>query len=323
MGDTKIEMKLEEETKKLSEICEKLVDAAKHQLDGGIENVDTEEFGKVIDAIKDLCDAKEKVVKKCYYATILKAMEKSEEEDKEEEKYLMRMLKEEHKDEFNRMREEYGEDEGERRFYDNYRYKSSGRFAPTGRGSYMPRGSGRRGRRGYEEMIMPVDYRMPPEIYDPEYYRDMDRMSGKMYYSGGGNSGGSYGGNSGGSSYSGNSGGNSGGNSSGGNMRGYEEYQRGYSEGRSDGYNQGRSDGRNSQSRDYREGRSGASRRGYMESRENHKENTPESKQANMRELEKYMKSLSEDLTEAIEGASNEEKTMLKSKLQTLVQKIQ
>lgn len=42
-----------------------------------------------------------------------------------------------------------------------------------------------------------------------------------------------------------------------------------------------------------------------------------------MKELEKYMKSLSEDLTEAIEGASNEEKTMLKSKLQTLVQKIQ
>lgn len=74
--------------------------------------------------------------------------------------------------------------------------------------------------------------------------------------------------------------------------------------------------------RDYREGRSGMSRRTYMETKEMHKANTPEDKQAKMRELEKYMKELSEDLTEMIADATNEEKTMLKTKLDTLKGKI-
>ena len=67
------------------------------------------------------------------------------------------------------------EDYPERRYYDNYRYKTSGRFAPKGKGSYMPR-------RGYDE---PPYYHMNPDMYrehTPEYYRDMDRMDGKMYY---------------------------------------------------------------------------------------------------------------------------------------------
>ena len=67
------------------------------------------------------------------------------------------------------------EDYPERRYYDNYRYKTSGRFAPNGKGSYMPR-------RGYDE---PPYYHMNPDMYrehTPEYYRDMDRKDGKMYY---------------------------------------------------------------------------------------------------------------------------------------------
>ena len=67
------------------------------------------------------------------------------------------------------------EDYPERRYYDDYRYKTSGRFAPKGKGSYMPR-------RGYDE---PPYYHMNPEMYrehTPEYYRDMDRKDGKMYY---------------------------------------------------------------------------------------------------------------------------------------------
>ena len=67
------------------------------------------------------------------------------------------------------------EDYPERRYYDNYRYKASGRFAPNGKGSYMPR-------RGYEE---PPYYHMNPDMYrehTPEYYRDVDRAQGKMYY---------------------------------------------------------------------------------------------------------------------------------------------
>lgn len=183
-----------------------------------------------------------------------------------------------------RFKEEFGEEDGEKRYYDNYRY-ANGRFAPKGRGSYEPR---RSGRRGYEEPM----YMMTPEMYHmytPEMMRDMDRQDGRMYYSGGNSNSGS--GNS-SSTSSGNSGGNRyyGGNESG--------------------------------SRDIREGRAGQSRRSYMETKEMHKGNTPEEKQRKMKELEKYMSELSGDVTEMIEGASQEEKTMLKSKLQTLAQKI-
>ena len=68
------------------------------------------------------------------------------------------------------------EDYPERRYYDNYRYKTSGRFAPKGKGSYMPR-------RGYDE---PPYYHMNPDMYKehtPEYYRDMDRENGRLYFS--------------------------------------------------------------------------------------------------------------------------------------------
>jgi hypothetical protein len=42
-----------------------------------------------------------------------------------------------------------------------------------------------------------------------------------------------------------------------------------------------------------------------------------------MKELEDYMKELSTDVTEMISDASPEEKTMLKNKMQVLMQKIQ
>lgn len=67
---------------------------------------------------------------------------------------------------------------------------------------------------------------------------------------------------------------------------------------------------------DSREGRSGISRRGYMEAKEQGKD-----KQSKMHELENYMKELSEDVTEMIGDASQEEKAMLKSKLNMLMQK--
>ena len=41
-----------------------------------------------------------------------------------------------------------------------------------------------------------------------------------------------------------------------------------------------------------------------------------------MKELEKYMSELGTDITEMISDASNEEKTLLKNKLQVLAQKI-
>lgn len=228
-------------------IEEKLAEAIKCEFEKGIENVNTAEMGKATDMLKDAAEAE-------YYARIAKAMEKADSEDEEADKHMLRQLK-----------EQYGEDDG-RRYYDNYRYMRTGRFAPKGRGTYMPR-------RGYET---PIEYHMTPEMYrehDPEYYRDVDRDMGRMYYTETGMSG-----NTGNSSRTG--------------------------------------------MRDGREGRSGMSRRSYMQTKEMHPDNSQESKQMKMKELEKYMGELSGDITEMIAGASNEEKTMLKAKLQTLMQKI-
>lgn len=229
----------------------------------GSGNVNLHDAMQIVDMVKDLADAE-------YHALIAREMRKEHEEEEEEEKYILRMLKEEHG----------MSEEDSRRFYDAWRYKS-GRFAPKGRGT----------RRGYDE---PPYYHMMPEDYkahDPEYWRDMDRRTGKMYYTD--------------ANMAGNAPTTTTGND--GNVRGY-----------SDGYADGMKDGRKSG-----ESRYDRARRGYEEKKEMHKGNTPEDKQAKMKSLESYMRELSEDLTGAIEGASNEEKTMLKSKLQTLVQKIQ
>ena len=168
---------------------------------------------------------------------------------------IVEAMKEAENDDNMRAIEMY-EDYPERRYYDNYRYKTSGRFAPKGKGSYMPR-------RGYEE---PPYYHMNPDMYrehTPEYYRDVDRENGRLYYAETGNMN----------------------NVSNQNMR------------------------------DYREGRSGMSRRGYMESKEQHKSNSQEDKQKKMLELEKYVDDLSNDVKEMIMDSTPEEKSMLKQKL--------
>ena len=69
--------------------------------------------------------------------------------------------------------------------------------------------------------------------------------------------------------------------------------------------------------RDSREGKSPISRKNYMESKELHK-GTP----AQMKELEKYVQELSQDITEMIADATPEEKAILQQKLSTLAAKI-
>lgn len=171
-------------------------------------------------------------------------------------------------------------------------------------GRFRSRRGRRGGRMGYEEPL----YHMTPEMYkmqDPEYWRDMDREEmGRMYYDGGSTGGTSTGGRGGSQGGGQSSSGMSGGSSSGGGTRGYEEYY---------GNRSGNQGGRDS-----REGRSGEKRRGYMEAKEMGKD-----KNEKMKNLEEYMKELGSDVTEMIEGASPEEKTMLKTKMQTLLQKIQ
>ena len=72
----------------------------------------------------------------------------------------------------------------------------------------------------------------------------------------------------------------------------------------------------------HNESRYDRARRGYEESRSMHKDNSPESKQHKMKELENYMKELSTDVTDMITDMSPEEKSLMKQKLQVLMQKI-
>lgn len=132
--------------KRIHEMLECLTEVAKEHLDGNIECVDTKEMGQVIDMIKDLSQAE-------YHSRISKAMECEEEEEEAEEKYLIKMLK-----------DEYGEEEY-RKHYDQYRY-ANGRFAPKGRGRRM----------GWEPM-----YDEPPYKH-MAMDRDMDKDDyGRMY----------------------------------------------------------------------------------------------------------------------------------------------
>lgn len=145
---------------RIHRMIECLTEKALAELDKGIENVDTKEMGEVVDMIKDLNEAE-------YRAVIVKSMKEADEEQKEYNKELLRALK-----------DEYGE-EGGRRFYDEYRYKTTGRYAPKGKGTYV-------GRRGYEEP--PYWHRYSGDMTDMDYdsterMRDMDRLSrGRMYY---------------------------------------------------------------------------------------------------------------------------------------------
>lgn len=145
---------------RIHKMIECLTEKALSVLDSGAENINTAEFGEVVDMIKDLNEAE-------YRAVIVKSMKEADEEQKEYDKELLRELK-----------AEYGE-EGGRRFYDEYRYKTTGRYAPKGKGTYV-------GRRGYEEP--PYWHRYPGDMTDMDYdsverMRDMDRLSrGRMYY---------------------------------------------------------------------------------------------------------------------------------------------
>lgn len=270
--------------KRIHEMEEKLTEIALCEINKGIEFVNTAEMGAVIDMIKDLACAEKE-------AREAKEMQKEEEEEKEEEKHMLKMLKEEHG-----MSEEDG-----KRFYDAWRYKN-GRFAPKGHGT----------RRGYEE---PPYYHMTPEMmreHDPEYWRDVDRHMGKMYFtpmSGGDRSGQS------GSSMSG---GNMGGNS-GGSTRGYEDgfddgQRRGYEDGYRDGESRGRSQGGNS--------RYERAKRGYEETKEKHKGNTPEDKRMNMAEFEKVLNIVLDEIDDMLQDAPTEMKNMAKTKGMARLQKI-
>lgn len=70
-------------------------------------------------------------------------------------------------------------------------------------------------------------------------------------------------------------------------------------------------------SRDGREGRSAEVRRNYMEAKQLH-----QGKEIQMKELDRYMVELTHDITEMIQDASPEEKSLLQQKIATLATKI-
>lgn len=132
------------------------------------------------------------------------------------------------------------------------------------------------------------DRMMPDMDYDEmERMRDYDRESGKMYYS------------------SGNMGGSSsmGGSQSSGSM--------------------GSQSGSNSGSRGYSESRYDMAKRSYTETKEMHKGGSVEDKQITMREAEKMINVIFDELDEMLQDAPAELKTMIKNKGMAKMQKIQ
>lgn len=123
------------------------------------------------------------------------------------------------------------------------------------------------------------------ERYPREYYRNMDMNGGKMYYSDGNNE------------------------------NGGSESTRSYN----DGYNRGYEDGMNNRS----ESRVERTRRGYHEAQAMHSKESQEGKDKRLSELNKYMDELAEDMKVMIKDMSNEERTMLKTKITKLGNLIQ
>lgn len=155
---SEIKEKIELELKPLESVCDNTLECLKNMVSGS-ECHSPEEVLAVAKTFGEIVDAKKDIVEMCYKKQILEAMEESE----------------------------YGEDydENGRRFYRNQPRDSRGRYMS-------------RGRRGYDEkMPMPYDdddyYCMTAKDYRmhaPEYYRDMDRMNGIMYYTESGTSNG-------------------------------------------------------------------------------------------------------------------------------------
>ena len=147
--------------------------------------------------------------------------------------------------------------------------------------------------RGYGRMYYPEKNSTDGRDSGRRNYEDNMYYPDRMYYNGGGSSSG------GGNSFGGGSQGGSGGSSSGGgSSRSYTEREF-------------------SMMRDPREGRSSQSRRSYMETKEMHKD-----KAHQLKELEKYMQELTQDMVEMIEDASPEEKQYLEKRITALGNKI-
>ena len=158
-----------------------------------------------------------------------------------------------------------------------------------------------------KETVNNINYYTAPAGYNkvyPDYYRDMERENGYMYYP---------------RIYM------EGGNDSG-TTRMYSENV-GTTGMRSNGAGMNSTAGMNGNTtyytepgmmmRDPRQGRAAIRRRMYMEGKEKHKDTNSQ-----LKELEAYLQELSSDITEMIKDASPEERATLHQKMSTLANKI-
>lgn len=113
----------------------------------GVDDLDTKDCAEVADMIKDLAEAEKACMEACYYETIVKAMEKADEDD----------------------------DDGRMGY--NSRHYANGRFAPKGRGTrmgYMP------------DMMMQYPY-IYGYVNDPDFEDNMQNRRMSYQPSGAGN----------------------------------------------------------------------------------------------------------------------------------------
>ena len=257
------------DVKHIHETIEKLAEFMYTEACGDLRSVDTKEFGELVDMVSDLAEAE-------YHARISCEMKKAEEEEEQEAKYMMKQMK-----------EQYGEEDGERMYrmgYNRNRY-SNGRFAPRGRGRRM----------GY----MPSEMRMPylEDEYMAEYlgYPDyMDDVKMRMGYNSGGRGGNSGMGMRGGDMNNGNMGGNDG--------------RSGYGDGR--GESEGSRYGRSYDS--YRE-----NRRHFTETK------SEESKKHMENSMKQYTNDVMENIREMWRDADPTLRKSMKEDLTKMVQQLQ
>lgn len=245
----------------MHKFAEKIADCLKAKVEGmGIDNIegqDLVELGMWTDIIKDLvCYDKDK--------KIIEAMDEAEESE-EAMKYI-------------EMYEDYPE---MRRGYRGQPRDSRGRYMS------------RRGRRGYEEPM----YRMSVEDYkmhEPEYWRDLDRVAGRMYYTDEN------------MSMDGNTSTSNMGN---GSTRGYSENNGGQYSSRMqrEGLNESRYD---------------RAKRAYTETKEMHKSGSADDKQITMKEGEKMLNVIMDEIDEMLQDTTPEMKNMVKTKVMARMQKI-
>lgn len=132
---------------RIHDMLEDVSEAATTELAKGAENVNTKEFGDVVDMIKDLSEAEKNKMEACYYKTLIEAMEDAEYgKDYDEEGPIW---------------------DDERMGYSRMR-DSRGRYTSSRRG-YRGQNGGR-SRRNYDEMME------DPRYMDEMYYGGRNNM---------------------------------------------------------------------------------------------------------------------------------------------------